>query len=94
MAIVVSADAQFDEAQAFEFELERGIARATEFVDALEALYQRLDSYPESAPSLEHHIRRVVLQRLGYNVFYRLDGADVVILRIIHGRMDPSHWPS
>jgi len=94
VAIVVSADAQFDEAQAFEFELERGIARATEFVDALEALYQRLDSYPESAPILEHHIRRVVLQRLGYNVFYRIDGADVVILRIIHGRMDPSHWPS
>ena len=93
MTVLVTSSDRADEADALEFELERGHSSAAAFVDELEALYQRLSRFPESAVELKHGIRRAILRRAGYNVFYQLDGQDVVVLRILNGRIDPASWP-
>jgi toxin ParE1/3/4 len=63
---------------------------AAEFVGALDGCIQRLTDFPESGslPRDEH------LRRKGYRIvifgdylaFYRLRGAEVRIVRVLHGR--------
>jgi len=93
MAIVVTQAAQNDEVEALDFELTRSAQRAALFVAELESIYERLELFPESASILTQDIRRAVLVSTGYSVFYRTDGKDIFILRILHGRMNPDNWP-
>ena len=38
-------------------------------------------------------VRRVILRRFPYALFYTIEGSDVVVLACVHERRSPDHWP-
>jgi len=62
------------------------------FLDQLDRVTNRLIAFPKGAPPVDGFpgVRRARMRRFPYGVFYRLDGDDILILRVLHTRRDAS----
>jgi toxin ParE1/3/4 len=70
-----------------------GQARAERYVDALDEAFRALARKPDAAPSVDHIRAGYRRQRVERHAVYdRMDGDMVVVMRILHERMDaPRH---
>lgn len=64
---------------------------ADRFVDALAEVVSLISEYPQAFQLVAGEIRRAVLRRFPYAVYYR-STTDAVIVLAVHGRQDPAHW--
>jgi hypothetical protein len=47
---------------------------------------------PESFPRVHGEMRRAIVHRFPYGVFFRIVADAIVVLGIIHGHRDPESW--
>lgn len=64
------------------------------FLGALEATLQDLRTRPESFGLVAAEVRRALLDRFPYGVFFAIEPESVVVLAILHTRRDPRRWPT
>ncbi len=69
---------------------ERGLGR--EFLRAFRAATDGLRRNPFLYQTVEEEVRRVLLRRFPYGVFYEVHGSDVVVLACFHSARDPQEW--
>jgi toxin ParE1/3/4 len=62
------------------------------FLDQLLATYDRIATGPLQYPDLRSGIRRALLQRFPYAVYFAVEGGFVVVLAILHASRDPAEW--
>lgn len=77
------------EVQAWYESRRAGLGR--EFGVAIEALIGRIATNPFMFHRVHGEIRRAVLSRFPYAIFFRPSGDQIVVLAI-HGRQHPSRW--
>jgi len=65
-----------------------------EFLEALEAVYGRLQATPQMHRILQRDIRRALLRRFPFAVYYRFHGDRVEVIAVQHQRRDPKAWQS
>lgn len=63
-----------------------------EFIDSKDEMLNRICLMPESYAVVYRDIRRAVMQRFPYAVYYRVVSSRVIITAIFHGRRDPKSW--
>jgi plasmid stabilization system protein ParE len=54
----------------------------------------RISEHPEMYPEVDPGIRRAVLQRFPYSIFYRIRPSAIEVLAVFHHRRDPADWRS
>jgi len=62
----------------------------------LKAAWKRLDAirdFPESCPILYRDVRRAVVSRFPYLVFYVVQPTRVSVLAVLHSSRSPATWP-
>jgi len=66
-----------------------------EFLDYLFACYLGLESNPSRWQILHQDIRRALVDRFPYSVFYRIKETDqkVEVLTVLHQSSNPNQWP-
>ncbi|MEM1348599.1 MAG: type II toxin-antitoxin system RelE/ParE family toxin [Myxococcota bacterium] len=94
MALVVTARAQTDIHDALEHYDELDEQLAQRWLLELQGLYENIQAHPGMYRVVHRQVRRVVFRRFPHAVFYRLDGEDQTILRVLHARSDPAQWPT
>jgi plasmid stabilization system protein ParE len=52
---------------------------------------ERILVSPQSFPLIHGQIRRVVLSRFPYAVYFREQGTEILVIAL-HGRQDPRRW--
>ena len=92
--IVFRPAARHDFSEAFAWYEEQRAGLGGRFEAAVEAILERIAESPEAFPGVHRDVRRALLRRFPYGVFYRLRGDTVHILAIMHGRRNPSLWQS
>ena len=65
-----------------------------EFVRAVDAVLQRIAREPALHALVHGRVRRALLRRFPYGVFYAESGDTVVVLAVVHARRHPRHWPT
>jgi len=60
-----------------------------EFIAAVEAAVVSLLAFPEAYPVVHRGARRVLLERFPYGLYYRIEGARVVVVACMHAARDP-----
>ena len=63
------------------------------FLGAVNAVFDTIEQYPELFARIHGEVRRAVLARFPYAVFYRVESRRVVVLAVLHTARDPNVWP-
>lgn len=63
-----------------------------EFLDELRAAYNRIADGPLKYEELRGGIRRALLRRFPYAVYFALEGDAVVVVAVLHASRDPAGW--
>lgn len=72
------------------------LALGDELRDALDIAFERLRAFPRSAAPVAGFpgVRRALVRRFPYAVFYVGTHSAIVVLRVLHTAGDPGDWPS
>jgi toxin ParE1/3/4 len=84
------ADAELTDAMEYYEERRRGLGDEFFFAvdDALTAIRHRAESFP----AVHGDVRRALLRRFPYGVYYFVEGDAVVVIAIFHGKRNPKRW--
>ena len=80
----VTAAARYYEAQAE--------ALGSSFLEELDAALERIKAHPQAAPSVGREIRRAILRRFPYSVFYAVEPDRIRVLAVAHQKRRPNYW--
>jgi plasmid stabilization system protein ParE len=64
-----------------------------EFLSAVEAVLQSIESYPRMFACVHGDVRRAIVSRFPFGVFYLVEPQRILVLRILHTSRDPNLWP-
>jgi len=78
-------------AQCFEGEAEN---LGVDFIDFVQRTVLRLVRFPASGRRVGRRLRRVVVPRFLYLLFYRVERQRIFILAVAHPRRRPGYWGS
>lgn len=65
-----------------------------EFLQVVQEAIESIGTFPESAPVVQRDIRRQLLKRFPYGLFYRLIHDQVVVVACFHAKRSPGVWRS
>jgi len=85
-------EAEADVLDAFAWYRERGLELGEEFLRALDSCVTTIQRLPESHPIVYRDIRRALLNRFPYGVFYVCEGDVITVLACFHAKRDPALW--
>ncbi|CAN5372677.1 hypothetical protein BH11PSE9_BH11PSE9_36340 [soil metagenome] len=91
-AVEVSPGAQRDARGAYEWYRERSTKAADSFRTELLKAFELISENPAAWSAVSGNIRRFVLKRYPYTVYFEFDGSVVWILAIGHHRQRPHVW--
>jgi plasmid stabilization system protein ParE len=63
-----------------------------EFLHCVDEILNRIGLMPESYAVVYRDVRRAVVKRFPYAVYYRIVSSRVIVTAIFHGRRDPKSW--
>jgi plasmid stabilization system protein ParE len=66
----------------------------SEFALCIDEAMERIHRNPEGYPQVYKAIRRVVVRRFPFAVFYEVMSSEIRVLAILHSRRNPSYWQS
>jgi len=64
-----------------------------EFLVSLRKQLETVRSHPEAFPVLYRDVRRAVVSRFPYVVFYVVQATRVAVLAVVHQSRNPKTWP-
>jgi len=80
-----------DEIESWYEKKQRGLGN--QFHNEYETTLDRILIQPMNFVKVQKEIRRIEMKTYPYAVFYQVIGDSVVILRVLHERRHPQHWP-
>jgi toxin ParE1/3/4 len=84
------ARAEFVEAAAW-YEARR-LGLGAEFIAEIERCIASAAQKPEQYPVVHGSLRRIVVRRFPYSIYFRAEVARIVVLGVFHGSRDPRVW--
>jgi plasmid stabilization system protein ParE len=92
MTIRLTPEAQADLDEIFGWYSERGSELGREFLAEFAGVLRRIEEFPQAASEIHVGMRRILLHRFPYCVFYVLEPTGPVILGCFHASRDPRIW--
>lgn len=90
--LVAEPQVDLDIAAAFDWYEQEQAGVGREFLDELRATYDRVAEGPLKYPSLRSGIRRALVRRFPYAVYFAVEGEMIVMLAVLHVSRDPGEW--
>ena len=78
--------------EAFEWYRKRSPQAAGEFLEQLDAALALIAAVPEQHHVVRGRLRRVLLQRFPYGVYYKVYRDLVSVVGVLHGHRHPRNW--
>ena len=65
-----------------------------EFMECVESALSRIESTPYLFPVVYRDLRRAIVRRFPFAIFYEVSANEIQILAVFHLRRDPELWKS
>ena len=62
------------------------------FREAIDALIERMSANPRQFPIVFKDVRRAVLRRFPYSLFFVMEGETLLVIACFHASRDPAQW--
>jgi plasmid stabilization system protein ParE len=90
----IRPEAEADLAEARRWYEERRQGLGADFLLCVEDALEKIRRNPAIYPVVYKDVRRAVVRRFPYGVFYRVVGQRIIVLGVFHGRRHPRSWQS
>jgi plasmid stabilization system protein ParE len=87
-------EAEADVAEAISFYDRRAVGLGNDFLGEILGAFERIEGAPEAWPVIEKPVRRCLVERFPYCVYYRLEPQEIFVLAVTHSRRKPGGWRS
>lgn len=94
LQLVIRPAAEADVAEAYEWYEARRKGLGDDLLLSIEATLAAICERPGSFPIVHRNIRRALIRRFPFGVFYLLDESKITVLAVFHARRDPKQWQS
>jgi plasmid stabilization system protein ParE len=91
-ALIIRPDAELDLAEAYSWYEARVSGLGSDFLLSIDASLSSIQRTPEMYLIVYKNVRRGLVRRFPYGVFYVVEEDRIVILGILHARRDPKTW--
>lgn len=92
VAVEFTPEAEADVGEVHIWYSGRGLGLGQEFIRSLDACLEGVAHLPESFPIVHRRVRRALLRRFPYCVFYLVEPTRAVVIGVFHARRDPQAW--
>jgi toxin ParE1/3/4 len=92
LSIVLRPEAEEEIHEAYQWYQEQSPGLGEEFLRCVDAALNHLKRHPEVGPLVHHDIRRTLIRRFPYSLFYLVEERELVILAVFHGRRRSEDW--
>ena len=92
LPLILSVEAESDFDTTFDWYEEQRAGLGIEFVSHVQAALDLIASRPEMFAPRAENVRRALVRRFPYAVYYRLEPDRIVVLAIVHTSRDSSVW--
>lgn len=89
---LLTSEAEADLAEAFDWYEQQQRDLGREFVAKVEEYLDRILRNPRQYQEVHQGVRRAVMSRFPYSLFYLLDEGEVVVLAVEHQARHPERW--
>ena len=90
--MIFRPEAEADVADAFAWYEEQSRGLGSHFLLCMEAALSQIKRHPDASPVVHRQIRRALLRRFPYGVFYLLEDMRIVVLAVFHAKRNPARW--
>jgi toxin ParE1/3/4 len=90
--VSLTPEAEADIEEAHLWYAERGMGLAEDFRRSLDQCIATIVGYPEGFPVVHRSVRRALLRRFPYCIFYVLEPERAIVIGCVHARRDPRAW--
>jgi len=84
---------QDDLGAGFDWYEEQRSGLGEEFLSAVQSTLRSIAQFPEMFVFIHRDVRRAIVSRFPFAVFYVVESRRVVVLRVLHTARDPKIWP-
>ena len=91
-ALRVRVRARAEITEIFEWYLARSSDAPADFLAELDAALAHIADAPERFPVVRGRLRRVLLRRFPYAVYYKVFPSVISVVGVIHGHRHPDTW--
>ena len=88
----VRKTARAETADVFDWFLERSPAAAAQFLDAVDQAMRLIEEAPVGHPVIRGRLRRVLLRRFPYCIYFKVYPTTIGVVGVIHGCRHPDTW--
>lgn len=92
LELIVRPEAETDLSAAYEWYEERVSGLGSDFLLNVDAAFHAILRNPQQFPILHKNLRRALVRRFPYQIFFVPEEHRVVILAVFHARRNPRHW--
>ena|SRR5579859_1120204 len=90
--LVIRPAAESELSEAYQWYETQRQGLGSEFLLSVEAALALIQRNPELHPLIHREIRRALIRRFPFGVFYIVEGGTVHVLAVFHGKRNPKQW--
>jgi len=90
--ILIRPVAELEIAEAYRWYEERRDGLGNDFLLCMEESFEKIDRSPEQYPVVHREVRRALMRRFPYGIFYIHEKERIVVLSVFHGSRNPKDW--
>jgi len=91
-SIIVRSEAESDIRLAFNWYEDRARGLGIEFLRSIDAAISSISRLPKSHSEIYKHVRRALVRRFPFGVFYIITDKSIIILAVMHVKQHPTQW--
>ena len=91
-SLIIRPQAEIDISDAYDWYNSRLSNLGSEFIDSLDDTFNSMLNGPESYAIVYKNIRRALVHRFPYAVYYIQEESRLIVLAVFHFRRDPKLW--
>jgi toxin ParE1/3/4 len=92
LPIVIDSRAEADLDVAAQWYAKQGTELASEFLDAVDVVFEFIAQFPQAGQEIATGIRRVLTKKFPFCVYYTVNNGQVTVCAVLHFRRSPDAW--
>ena len=90
--LIIRPEAETEMAEAFDWYEDRVPGLGSDFLLSVDAVIHAILRHPQRHPRVHRVVRRTLIRRFPYEVFFVEDEERVVVLSVFHAKRNPKRW--